>query len=97
MIGDGGNHPKELGLKRIPCASRFTIPDMAGTTYDPVGKNTNTRSSKPNQVSHTPDFSYSLASSILFTSSSPISLSLPSSQNMNLSHPSLSLHAMIMS
>jgi len=32
----------------------------------------------------------------LFPSSSPIPLSLPSSQNTKLSHPSLSLHAMIM-
>jgi len=67
-----------------------------------VRTNTNTRSSQPNQASGTPDFSYPLLSSIAFPSSSPISLFLssktqPSSQNTKLSHPSLSLHDMIMS
>jgi len=95
MRGDEGNHHEKLGLERISCASQFTI--TAGTTPDPAGKNTDTRSSKPNQVSRTPDFSYPLVSSISFPSSSPISLSLPSSQNTKLSHPSLSLHAMIIS
>jgi len=55
--GDGGNHHEKLGLKRISCASRLTIPDTAGTSTDPAGNNTDTRSSKPNQASHTPDFS----------------------------------------
>jgi len=64
MRGDGGNHHEKLGLKRIPCASQLTIPDTAGTTPDPAGNNTDTRSSKPNQASHTPDFSYPLVSSI---------------------------------
>jgi len=55
--GDGGNHHEKLGLKRISCASQLTIPDMAGTSPDPAGNNTDTRSSKPNQASRTPDFS----------------------------------------
>jgi len=97
MRGDGRNHHEELGLKRSLCASQFTFPDTAGTTPDPAGKNTDTRSSKPNQASRTPDFSYPLVSSILFPSSFLISLSLPSSQNTKLSHSSLSLHTMIMS
>jgi len=59
-----GNHHEKLGLTRIECASQFTIPDMAGTTPDPAGKNTDTRSSKPNQASRTPDFSYPLVLSI---------------------------------
>jgi hypothetical protein len=54
-------------------------------------------SSKPNQASHTPDISYPLVSSISFPFSSPISFSLRPSQNTMLSHPALSLHAMIMS
>jgi hypothetical protein len=64
MRGDGGNHHEKLGLKRIPCASQLTIADTAGTIPDPAGKNTDTRSSKPNQASRTPDFSYPLVSSI---------------------------------
>jgi hypothetical protein len=64
MRGDGGNLHEKLGLKSISCGSQCTIPDMAGTTPDPAGKNTDTRSSKPNQVSRTPDFSYPLVSSI---------------------------------
>ena len=55
--GDGGNHHEKLGLKRISCASQLTIPDTAGTSPDPAVNNTNTRSSKPNQASRTPDFS----------------------------------------
>jgi len=97
MRGNEGNHLEKLGLKRISCASQFTIPDMAGTTPDPAGKNTNMGSSNTNQASHTADYSYPLVSSISFPSSSPISLSLPSSQNTKSSHPSLSLHTITMS
>jgi len=93
MRGDGGNHHKKLGLKRIWCVSQDSIPDTAGTVFDPACKTTDTRSTKPNQATTTPDFSYPLIS---FLSSSPISLSLPSSQNAKLIHPSLSFHAMIM-
>jgi len=64
MRGDGGNYHEKLGLKRISCASQLTIPGTAGTTPDPAGKNTYTRSSKPNQASRTRDFSYLLVSSI---------------------------------
>jgi len=81
--GDVGNHHGKLGLKRILCAGLFTIPDMAGTSSDPAGNNTDMRSSKPNQASRTPDFSGPLVSSISFSSSSPISFSsttLPSLQ-----------------
>jgi len=81
--GDGGNHHEKLGLKRISCASQFTIPDTARTCPDPAGNNTDTRSSKPNQASRSPDFSGPLVSSISFSSSSPISFSsttLPSLQ-----------------
>ena len=60
----GGNRDEKLVLKRIPCASQFTIPDKAGSTPNPVGKNTDMRSSKPYQASHTPDFLYPLVSSI---------------------------------
>ena len=64
MRGDGGNHHEKLGQKIFLCATQLTIPDTAGTTADPVGKNTDRRSSKPNQASHTADFSYPLVSSI---------------------------------
>jgi len=76
MRGDAGNHHEKLGLKRISCASRFTIPDTAGTSPDPVCYSTDTSSSQSNQASHTPDFSYPLVSSTSFPSSSPISLFL---------------------
>jgi len=75
-IRGGGNHHK-LGLKRISCASQFTIPDTAGTSPDPAGNNTDTRSSKPNQASRTPDFSAPLISSIPLSFSST---TLPSLQ-----------------
>jgi len=74
MNGDGGNHDEKQGPKRIACASHLTIPDMAGIRPDPVSNYTDTRSSQPNQASRTPDFSYPLVSSILFSSSSPIFL-----------------------
>ena len=74
--GDGGNHHEKLGLERISCASKLSIPNTAGTSPDLVANNTNTRSSKPNQGSRTPDFSGPLVSSISFSFSSPISLFL---------------------
>jgi len=74
--GDGTNHHEKLGLKRISCASQFTIPDTAGTSPDLACYNTDTRSSQPNQASRTPDFSFPLVSSTSFSSSSPISLFL---------------------
>jgi len=74
--GDGTNHHEKLGLKRISCASQFTIPDTAGTSPDAACNNTTTRSFQPNQASCTPDFSYLPVSSTSFSSSSPISLFL---------------------
>jgi len=74
-----GNHHK-LGLKRISCASQFTIPDTAGTSPDPAGHNTDPRSSKPNQASRTHDFSAPLVSSISLSFSST---TLPSLQEHN--------------
>jgi len=71
-----GNHHEKLGLKRMSCASQFTIPDTAGTPPDTGCNYTDTRSSLPNQASCTPDFSYPLVSSISFSYSSPISLFL---------------------
>jgi len=76
MRGDGGNHYDKLGLKRISCASQFTIHNRAGTSPDPASNNTDTRSSQSNQASRTLDFLYPLVSSTLFSSSSPISLFL---------------------
>jgi len=101
MRGDGTNHHGKLGLRRISCASQFTIPDGASTSPDPACNNTDTWSFQPNQASRTPDFSYPLISSTSCSSPSPSlsfsSTTLPSSQNTKLSHSSLSLHAMIMS
>jgi len=76
MRGYGENHHEKLGLKRISCARRFTIPDTAGVSPDPACKNINTRLSQPNQAGRTPDYSYLLVSSTSFSSSSPISLFL---------------------
>jgi len=75
-IRGGGNHHK-LGLKRISCVSQFTIPDTASTSPDPVGNNTDTRSSKPNEPSRTPGFLAPLISSISLSFSST---TLPSLQ-----------------
>jgi len=71
-----GNHHRKLGLKRISCASLFTIPDTACTTPDTGCHYIDTRSSQHNQASRTPDFSYPLVSSTSFSYSSPISLFL---------------------
>jgi len=76
MRGYRGNHHEKLGLMRISCAGQFTIPHTACASFDPVCNNTDTRSSQPNQASHTPDYSYPLVSSTSFSSSSPISLFL---------------------
>jgi len=99
--GDGTNHHQKQGLKRISCASQFTIHDMAGTCHDLACNNTDTRSSQPNQASRIPNSSfcsYPPHRSHLYPSSlSFSSTTLPSSQNTKLSHLSLSLHAMIMS
>jgi len=76
MRGYGGNHHQKLELKRIFCASQFTIPDIAGASPDPACNNTDTRSSQSNQASSTPDYSYPLVSSTSFSSFSPISLFL---------------------
>jgi len=76
MRGYGGNHHEKLGLKRILYESQFTIPDTAGTSPDSACIHTDTRSSRPNQASRTPNYSYPLVSSTSFSSSSPISLFL---------------------
>jgi hypothetical protein len=55
----------------MSCGSQYTIPNTAGTSPDLVGNNTDTRSYKLNQASHTPDFSYPLISYKLFPSLSP--------------------------
>jgi len=101
MRGDGANHHGKLELKRISCASQLTIPDTAGTSPDQVCNNPDTKSSQPNQASLTPDISYLLVSSTSFHLHPPSlsfsSTTLPSLQKTKLSHPSLSLHVMIMS
>jgi len=76
QVRDRGKSSWETGTWRVSCASQLTIPNMAGTSPDPARTNADTRSSEPNQASRTPDFSYPLVSSILFSSSSPISLFL---------------------
>jgi len=80
-----GKRYEKLGLKRSSCVSQMTIPDRAVTTQDSVGKKTDTRSSKSNQASRTPDCSCPLVSSILF----------PSSSHFSLSHPQLYHHRRI--
>jgi hypothetical protein len=66
MRGDGTYHHEKLGLRRISCASQFTIPGMAVKSPDPASNNTYTRSSQPDQARRTPVFSYPLVSSTSF-------------------------------
>jgi len=73
MRGDVGNIHEKLKLRTISCVSQYTIPNGAGSTSDQVGTTADTRASKFNHASCTPDFSYPLISSILFPSPSPIS------------------------
>ena len=75
MRGYEGNHHEKLRLKRISCASQFTIPDTAGTSIDLAWNNTSTSSSKPHQTGCTTDFPYPLIITS-FSSSSPIPLCL---------------------
>jgi len=42
-----GKSSRETGTWRISCASQLTIPDTAGTSPNPAGINTDTRSSNP--------------------------------------------------
>jgi hypothetical protein len=74
MGGYGGNHHVTLGHKIISCASQYTIPDTGGTSPDLACNYIDTRSSQTNPSCRTPDYSYPLISSTLFSSSSPISL-----------------------
>ena len=76
MGGDGGNHHEKRELRRVSCATEFTILDLAGMNPDLVRTITNSRSSEPNLASRTPNFPYPLVSSISFSPSSPISLFL---------------------
>ena len=101
MTGDGGNHDEELGLQRISYVSQYTIPNVAGTSADLMCNYTDRSSPKPNQASRTPDFSYPLVSSTLFSSLSPslsfLSTTLPSLQNTKIRYSCLSVNVMIMS
>ena len=96
-----GNHHEIQGLQRMLGGIQFSIPDGAGMRPDPVGKNPDMRCSKSNEASRTPDFSNLHITSTSFPSSSSLSLSHSQlyhhRKNTKLSHPSLSLYAMIMS
>jgi len=98
--GDRTNDHKKLGLRRISCARKFSISDMADTSSDPVCNYADTRFSQWSHASRTPHVSYPLVSCTSFSSSFPslsfLSITLPSSQNTKLCHPSQSLHATIM-
>jgi len=76
MRGYGGNRHEKLGLKRMSCASKFTIPDRAGMCPDPGCHYTHTRLSDRNLASRAANFSFLLVSSTSFSSSSPIFLFL---------------------
>jgi len=76
MSIDEGHHHEKLEHTRILSASHSTIPDRADTSPDLRCNITDTRSSQPNQASHTPDFSYLCLSSTSFSSSSHLSLFL---------------------
>jgi hypothetical protein len=88
-------------LREFRVRVKMTIPDTAGTSPDPACNYINPKSSQPNQASRTlishirsypPHRSHLHPPSLSFSS-----LTLPSSQNTKLSHPSLSLYVMIMS
>jgi len=95
------NYYEKLELRRFSSVSQFTIPDMPGTSPNPAWNNTDTKASQTNYTGGTPDGSYLLISCTSFSSSSPSfsfsSTTLPSLQNIKLSHPSLSRYVMIMS
>ena len=97
----GANRYETMGVKRNSCVSQLMFPDMASTSSDLAYLYTDKKHSLFNQACHTPDFSYPLISSILFPSSSPMFLSRAQlyhhRKNTKWGHPSLSLHAMIMS
>jgi len=92
MRGDGANHHEKLELKRISCASQFMNYITTGTNPDLACNDTDMMSSQPNKASHTPDFSYSLVSSISFSSSSPISLFLVYNSTIITEHKVKSSH-----
>ena len=81
-----GTPHEKLGLKRIPCASQFTISDTAGMRLDPVCNYINTMFSQSDHTGFTPDHSYPLVSSTSFSSSSPISLFLIHTSNIITEH-----------
>jgi len=95
------NHHEKLRLMRNSWASTCTMPDMVVTSTDPAGQTTCTRRSKQMWSWHTCDFAYLLVSSISCPSSYPISHSHPQldnyRKNTKFSHPSPSLHAIVMS
>jgi hypothetical protein len=74
MRGDGGNPQKKPELKIISFVIQFTIPDTAGMTYYPPGKNPSTGFSTSNQASYISDISSPLVFFISFPNSSPNSL-----------------------
>jgi hypothetical protein len=75
--GHGGKHLAKLEHDSITYLSQLAVHVTAGKSSNLAGNHTNTWSSRPNQVSHTPDISYSLVSSISSPASSPIGLSYP--------------------
>jgi len=90
----GNHHHGNRRLMLISCASQFTIPNPRGTSPDPGCKNTHTRLYQPIPASRTPDNSYRLVTSPLFSSSSIISLFLVHHPTINAEHkgtPSLSI------
>ena len=86
MRRDGRKHHEQLELQRISRTSQFMITDMTVTSPDAMCNNTDTRTFKPNQASCTADFSYPHVSSILFSSSSRISLFLVYNSTIGAEH-----------
>jgi phosphoheptose isomerase len=54
MRGDGEIHYEQLELKRISCGNQFTLSNAASIYADLASICTDTRSSLPNEASHTP-------------------------------------------
>jgi len=76
MRGYEGNNHETLRLERISPVSQVTISDTARMSPDPACNYSDSSSSHTKQGSRTPDFSYRLQSSTVFSSSSRISLFL---------------------
>lgn len=79
----GGNNDEKLRLKSTSCVSNLTNPDMADTTCDQVGENTERRPAKFILAGCIHDFPYALVPSTSVRLSSPVTISYPQRYQFN--------------